>query len=179
MKLKEELYKRKRVYSGKIINVSSDTVLLPNKKLATREYLEHPGAVCVLAFVDKDNILLVKQYRYPVGEITYELPAGKLDKGENSLVCVRRELLEETGYFAKKIKKIYSFWPSAAFSNEVLHIYAADHLEKRSFNPDEDEFIEPIIVPFKQALEWVRKGRIKDSKTVIALLYWVCVLKKY
>lgn len=173
LNLREKLYKRKRVYDGRVISVSSDTIILPNKKLAYREYIEHPGAVCVLAFTDKKNIVLVKQFRYPVGKITYELPAGKLDKGEKPASCVRRELLEETGYYAKKIKKIYSFWPTPAFSNEVLHIFFAECLEKRSLNLDEDEFLEPEIVPFAKALDWVKKGKMKDSKTVIAILLWI------
>jgi ADP-ribose pyrophosphatase len=117
------------------------------------------------------NIVFVRQFRYPVNEITYEIPAGKLDKNEKPLKCVNRELEEETGFKAKKIEKLLSFWPTPAFSNEVLHIYKALDLVKGKTNPDEDEFINTVIVPYKKAIEMIKKGKIKDSKTIIALTY--------
>ena len=172
MKLKEKLHKRNRVYSGKAVSFSVDHIILPDGKKATREFLEHPGAVAVLPFVDQENIVLVRQYRYPVREITYEIPAGKLQGKENLLSCVRRELEEETGFYAKKIKKLLSFWPTPAFSNEVLHIYLARDLKLTKKNPDDDEFIDHIEISFKKALKMVESGKIRDSKTVIALLYW-------
>lgn len=172
MKFNEKLFKRNRIYAGRAVNFSVDEILLPNGKKATREYLEHPGAVTILPFIDKNNIILVKQYRFPVKKLTYELPAGKIDAGESIISCVKRELVEETGYYAKKVKKIFSFWPTSAFSNEVIHIYHAENLIIASKCPDDDEFIEHLVIPFKKALEWVKNGRIRDSKTVIALLFW-------
>ncbi|MHB9154380.1 MAG: NUDIX domain-containing protein [Endomicrobiales bacterium] len=172
MKLEERLYKRHRVFAGRAVNFSADEIILPDGRKATREYMDHPGAVAVLPFIDEKNIVLVKQYRFPVREATYELPAGKLDRGENPLACVRRELLEETGYRAGTVKKMLSFWPTPAFSNEVIYIFSATSLTVSVKSPDEDEFIETRTVPFRQALEWVRKGRIRDSKTVIGLLFW-------
>jgi len=171
MKIKETLFKRHKIYSGKAVNFSVDVVTLPDGKKTTREYLEHPGAVAVLAFTGKDNIVLVSQYRYPIKELTLEVPAGKIDKGETPLKCVRRELKEETGFKAKKIVKLVSFWPTPAFSNEVLHVYAAYGLTQSQKSPDDDEFIETSVMPFKKALEKVMNGNIKDSKTIIAILH--------
>ncbi|MBN1822979.1 MAG: NUDIX hydrolase [Endomicrobiales bacterium] len=169
---KEKLYKRNRVYSGKAVGFLADDVTLPNGKRATREYIDHPGAVAVLPFLDKKNVVLVKQYRFPVGELTYEVPAGKLDAGESPLACIRRELEEETGFRAGKVKKLVSYWPTAAFSNEIIHVYLASGLVETKKNPDDDEFIDHAVVPVKKALAWVKNGKIKDSKTIVALLYW-------
>ena len=175
--MKEKQLKKNRIYKGKAIDFYCDEVELPNGQNATREYLGHPGAAAVLPFLDKKRIVLVKQYRYAIDEITYEIPAGKTDKGETPLECITRELEEETGFKAKKIEKLISFYPSTAFSNELLHIFAAFGLKKGSKNPDEDEFVEKVIVNFKEALAMVRRGEIKDSKTVIALLYFENILK--
>ena len=109
MKLKEKLYKKNRIYAGKVVDFYSDEIILPNGKKAVREYLAHPGAVAVVPFINETDIIMVKQYRYPVNKITYELPAGKLDRKESLLKCARRELKEETGYGAKKNKKVDFF----------------------------------------------------------------------
>jgi ADP-ribose pyrophosphatase len=167
---KEKLFKRRKIFSGNAISFSADVISLPDGKKAVREYTEHPGAVAVIPFVDKKNILLVEQYRYPVKRVTLEVPAGKLDRGEKPLSCVRRELEEETGYYAKRIYKICSFWPTPAFSDEVIHIYSADKLVKTESSPDEDEFIRAREFPLKKVLDWIKNGRIRDSKTIIAVL---------
>ena len=171
MKLKEKVYKKNRIYTGKAINFCKDDIVLPNGNKAIREYIDHPGAVAIVPFINKTDIIMVKQYRYPVDKITYEIPAGKLDKKESLLKCAKRELKEETGYTAKNIKKLISFYPSSAFSNEELIIYIAKNLMAGKQNPDEDEFIQNTIVPFKKALQMIKQGKIKDSKTIIALLY--------
>jgi ADP-ribose pyrophosphatase len=171
--MKEKLFKAKRVHKGKALDFYSDTVILPNGAKAVREYIKHPGAVAVLPFVDDKHILLVKQYRYPVKEITYEIPAGKTDKGEQPLKAVKRELTEETGYSAKNIKKLITFWPTAAFSDEVLHIYVAGGLKKAgNACPDFDEFINAEIFDFDKVFEMIKNGKIKDAKTIIALSYY-------
>ncbi|MEK7857740.1 MAG: NUDIX hydrolase [Elusimicrobiota bacterium] len=168
--LVEKLVRKNTVYRGRMVNFNVDDILLPDGGLATREYMDHPGAVGVLPFLDQKTIVLVRQYRYPVGEVTLEMPAGKLDKGEKPLPCVRRELAEETGYTAKRVVPLIDYWPTSAFANEVLHLYVATGLTPGRHHPDEDEFIEPVVLPFKEALELVRKGKIRDSKTIIGLL---------
>lgn len=169
MKLTEKVFKKKKVFIGKAVDFCNDTVILPNNKKATREYIDHPGAVAIVPFINKTDIILVKQYRYPINKITYEIPAGKLDGKEPLIKCAKRELQEETGYTAKKIEKLISFWPSSAFSNETLHIYTATELTAGKNNPDDDEFLMNYKVSLKQAYEMVKTGKIKDSKTVIAI----------
>ena len=169
-RLVEKPLRRNPFYQGRAVDFHVDTVRLPNKKTATREYLHHHGAVGVLPFLDQDTVVLVRQYRYPVGEVTLEMPAGKLEPGEDRLVCIKRELREETGYTARRIRHLIDYWPTCAFSDELLRLYIADGLQPGKHSPDSDEFIEAVTMPYKKALDLVWKGRIKDSKTVIALL---------
>ena len=177
MNIVEKLIKKNKVYRGSAVDLFCDEIELPNGTVAKREYLGHPGAAAVLPFINRKNIVLVKQYRYPVNQITYEIPAGKIDKGETPLECITRELEEETGYKAQKLGKLLSFYPTAAFSNEIIYIFAAFGLIDGKQNPDEDEFISREIVSFKEAVKMVKTGRIKDSKTIIALLYFENILK--
>jgi ADP-ribose pyrophosphatase len=113
---------------------------------------------------------MVRQYRHPVGEVTLEMPAGKLDHGESPLTCVKRELREETGYTARKIRPLLRYWPTPAFANEILHLYVATDLKAGAMHTDADEFLHCVTMPFKKALAMARDGRIKDSKTIIGLL---------
>lgn len=149
-----------------------DEIYLPDGRVRTREYITHPGAVGVLAFKSPREIILVKQYRYPVDEFTLEIPAGKLAKGEDPLECVKRELEEETGYVAKRIRKLVSYWPTAAFSQEVIHLYVAEGLRETQVNPDDDELIELVTVSPKQLEKMIYTGKIRDSKTLIIYLAW-------
>ncbi|MBL8023718.1 MAG: NUDIX hydrolase [Elusimicrobia bacterium] len=171
--LVERGLRRRRVYRGKAVDFWVDTVRLPSGGISSREYLGHPGAVAVVAVAGgpkkNPDLLLVRQYRYPVKEVTLELPAGKLDPGETPVVCVRRELEEETGFRAGRVRKMLSYWPTPAFANEVIHLYEARDLTAGTFSPDADEFIEPVRLSLRRALDLVRLGRIKDSKTVIGL----------
>lgn len=159
-------------YQGSAVGFRCDEVKLPHGGTRTRQYLTHPGAVAVLALTPGRKILLIKQFRYPVGEFTYEIPAGKLAPGEAPAACVRRELEEEAGYQARRVVKILSYWPTPAFSNEVLHIYIADKLVPTHTNPDDDEFLEILEVSPATMEKMIRTGRIRDSKTLIAYLAW-------
>lgn len=178
MDFTEKRSRRNRVYTGRAVHFSADEIILPDGKRSIREYMEHPGAVAVLPFTDDGKLVMVKQYRYPVGRVTCELPAGKLDKGEKPSFCVKRELREETGFSAGRIGKLLSYWPTSAFSNEIIHVYWAGDLKPVKKSPDEDEFIDHLVVPFQRALEWVEKGKIRDSKTVIGILYWALYKRK-
>ncbi len=172
----ETFVSKKTVWKGRAVNFDVDTVRLPNGKHATREFMNHPGAAGVVPFLDRDTIVLVRQYRYPVREVTLELPAGKLDPGESPLVCLKRELKEETGFTAAKFKPLIKYWPTPAFADEVLHLYVATGLKKGEVNADDDEFIESVVMPFRKALDLVKTGKIRDSKTVVGLL--ACAVKR-
>jgi ADP-ribose pyrophosphatase len=115
---------------------------------------------------------MVSQYRYPVAQMTWEIPAGKLDKGERLELCVRRELEEETGFKAGRIKKLFAFWPTASFANEILHIFVADQLKQGIAQPDDDEFLSCDVWPLTKLYSEIRKGNIKDAKTIIGALVY-------
>lgn len=172
MKLRETYIRRLKRIEGTAVNFNIDQIRLPNGRPAMREYLDHPGAVAAVPILPSGKIVLVGQYRYPVRELTWELPAGKLAKGENPLSCVRRELREETGYKTGSIKKISSFWPTAAFANEVIHIYLAQKLTAGAVDPDEDEFLLCEAWSLEKAYRAIKTGRIRDSKTIIGLLIY-------
>jgi ADP-ribose pyrophosphatase len=165
----------KRVYSGRAVDFCVDQVRLPNGKKAFREYMDHPGAVGVVPFVDADTIVLVRQYRHPVREVTLEIPAGKMDQGEGRLSCARRELQEETGYCGGVISPLLTYWPTPAFANEVLHLFTARKIKSGHSRLDDDEFLDVVTMSFHGALDLVFNGKIKDSKTIIALL--ACALQ--
>jgi ADP-ribose pyrophosphatase len=171
--LRERGLRRKRVYHGKAVDFWVDTVRLPSGVTATREYMGHPGAVAVVAVAGgrkrDPDLLFVRQYRYPVREVTLELPAGKLDPRESPRACVNRELEEETGFRAARVRKLLSFWPTPAFADEMITVYEARGLTPGTFSPDADEFIEPVRISLSRALDLARRGHIKDSKTLIGL----------
>lgn len=166
----ETFVKSKVVHDGNAVTFRVDTVRLPNGKTATREFMDHPGAVGVVPLLPGGRVVMVRQYRHPVRKVTLELPAGKLDKGERPLPCVRRELAEETGYTARRITPLIRYWPTPAFANEVLHLYVAEGLKAGTMHADEDEFLECVTLPFRKAVDLVRRGEIQDSKTVVGLL---------
>lgn len=168
--LTEKMVRTERVFNGRLLKVRKDTVLLPNGKEAGREWIEHPGAVAIVPVLSDGRIVMVKQYRYPVGAVTLEIPAGKLDQGESPEDCARRELKEETGYAAGTLKKIAAIGTTMAFSNEIIHLYVAEQLEAGTQCPDEDEFIHAELFSWDVLEEMMRDGRIYDAKTVAALL---------
>jgi len=169
--LREKRRKRVEVFSGRAVNFRADSVLLPNGKTVTREFMDHPGAVAVLPIMDNGDIIMVRQYRYPVGRITLEIPAGKLHRrNDTPLKRARAELREETGYTSSSFRPIMSFWPAAAFSNEILHIFTASGLKPGKASPDEDEFIRTVRMPFGKAYALAERGEIRDAKTLLALL---------
>ncbi|QZY56822.1 NUDIX hydrolase [Crassaminicella profunda] len=162
--------KSNKIFDGKMINLRVDTVLLPGEKKATREIVEHPGAVAIVPITEDNKIVMVKQFRKPVDSILLEIPAGKIDKNEKPLTCAIRELKEETGYEAKDIKFLFSFYTSAGFSNEVIHLYLAKDLISGEACPDEDEYIELEYIGINELVEMIYDGKIKDSKTIMAIL---------
>lgn len=158
-------------FKGRIINLRQDTALLPDGNTATREVVEHPGGVCVAALTDQDELLFVKQWRYPYSETTLEIPAGKRDKsGEDPLECGKRELKEETGATAENYIDLCPLYPSPGYVNEIIWCYLATGLTFGEQNTDEDEFLDVLRIPLEKAVEMVLTGEIKDAKTQIAVL---------
>jgi ADP-ribose pyrophosphatase len=166
----EKTLSEKHIYSGKIINVDSLEVLLPDGKKATRDIITHPGASVVVPISDNDEVYMVRQFRKPIEQETLEVPAGKLDPGEEPIDCAKRELTEETGLTAKKVKHLISVYSTPGFSNEILHIYAAMDLTEGEAHADEDEFISSERIPVKKLVDMVLNHEITDSKTVIGVL---------
>ncbi len=169
-KLKETKISSQTIFDG-IVGVKFDTVRLVNGHKATRLYLNHQGASAVLP-IEGDYVYLVQQFRYPVGRVTLELPAGKREKGQTYLTCARAELKQETGMCAKSLKHVMMFNPTNAFSNEQLHLFVATGLSRGKDCPDEDEFINLKKLPLAKAYKMVEKGEICDAKTIIMLQWW-------
>jgi ADP-ribose pyrophosphatase len=159
-------------YQGGLLKVLRDEVDLPDGGRAWREYVEHPGAVMVLAFVDADTILMERQYRYPKRAHFYELPAGKLEPGEPPLETGKRELVEECGFEASEWWPIAKLDPCIGYSNEVIHMFGARGLKQVGANPDVGEHLVTFEAKIADALDWIRDGIITDTKTMIGLLWW-------
>ena len=157
-------------YEGLIFTVAHDTVELENGKTAPREVIHHHGGVCVIPVTENNEIYLVRQFRYPFKEITVEIPAGKLEKGEDPAECGRRELLEETGCTCTEYTYLGKLYPIPAYDTEIIHIYMARGLESGVQSLDEDEFLEVEKVHLSKAVEMVMDGTIPDAKTQIAIL---------
>ena len=160
------------VYDGIFLKMKRDIVSLPDGQHAVREYLEHPGAVAILAVLDDGRILLERQYRYPIAQAVIEIPAGKLNTGEDPLLCAQRELQEETGYTAKHWSKIRRIHPVISYSTEFIDIYLAEGLSPGPARLDEEEFLDVFASPLEELLNWVETGKITDVKTIIST-YWL------
>jgi ADP-ribose pyrophosphatase len=173
--LTERFVSGELVYDGALLKVRRDEVRLPDGSLAGREYIRHPGAVAVLAFAADGRILLERQFRYPQGREFIELPAGKLEPGEPHLETAKRELLEETGYAAEQWERLGVIHTAIAYTDEAIEILLATKI-RQDGGPrlDAGEFLETLLVPFEEAIEMVRDGRITDSKTVSGLLWYRC-----
>ena len=157
-------------YKGKIINLRVDDARLPNGATSKREVVEHPGGVGVLALTDKGEALLVQQFRYPYGEVTTEIPAGKRDPNEDPLATGIRELAEETGATADHIEPLGILYPTPGYCGEIIYLYLATGLHFAEQHPDEDEFLNVLRVPLDELVERVMAGEIPDAKTQIAAL---------
>jgi ADP-ribose pyrophosphatase len=167
----------KTVYRGELLEVKEDRVKLPDGKSAVREYLIHPGAVVIIPVLDDGMLVLERQYRYPLHNHFYELPAGKIEPGEDPLLCAQRELLEETGYVAQNWRYLATAYPCVGYSSERQLFYLAQGLSHRGSTPDDEEFLEVLKVDLATALEWVREGKITDGKTILGLFWAEKILR--
>ena len=157
-------------FEGKIFTITHDTVELENGSTAVRDVLLHHGGVCVIPVTENNEIYMVKQFRYPFRTVTTEVPAGKLEKGEDHAECGRRELLEETGCVCSEYICLGEMYPTPAYNTEITYMYMARGLEFRKQDLDEDEFLDVVTVPLAKAVEMVMNGEIKDGKTQIVIL---------
>ena len=159
-------------YDGGFLKLRRDEVRLPDGAAAWREYVEHPGAVVMMAFPDRDTVLLERQYRYPLQRHFIELPAGKMEAGEPPLATAKRELVEECGYEAADWWHMVTLHPTIGYSNEVIEIYGARELTHVGARLDPGEHLEVFPARIDDALQWVREGLISDTKTMIGLFWW-------
>jgi len=170
--LEEKLIGGEVVYAGRLLKVHRDRVRLPDGGESVREYIRHPGAVAIVALFDDGRVLLERQFRYPLGRAFIEIPAGKLEAGEDHLQTGQRELLEETGYVAAEWRKLGHVHNAIGYSDEVIEIWLARGLEMRQQALAEGEFLEVFSLPLAEAQAMTRDGRITDVKTITGLL-WV------
>ena len=164
----EKTLRKNYIYRGKILTLRKDDALLPNGEPCVREIIEHSGGACVL-YVENGAVLFVRQYRYAYGESVLELPAGKLNEGENPKLAAARELEEETGVKTDNLQLLYTVYPTPGYTNEKIYIYRAYGGEKTQTHPDEGEFVDTVWLPVETVKQMLQTGEIKDAKTIIAL----------
>jgi ADP-ribose pyrophosphatase len=169
--LVETQVSREELFKGRLLHAVRDTVRLPDGKFALREYIIHPGAVLVVPLLPDGRVVLERQYRYPVRQVMIEVPAGKIDAGEDLLECAKRELLEETGYTASEWAYAGKLAHCIGYSDEHIHIYFARGLAAGAAQPDEGEFLDVITATPDELLAWCRDGKVTDSKTLVAALW--------
>lgn len=171
MELYEKTLSNKLIYTGNYLTVTNVEVELPNGKVNTRDIIKHPGACAIIAFLDKDKILLVEQFRKPLEKTILEIPAGKLDKNEKPINCAYRELEEETGYKANTMTYLGTIATAPGFCDELIHLYKATDLYTGTKSCDEDEFTNIKIFTLNQIKEMIKSGEIIDTKTISILAY--------
>lgn len=169
MDLREETIDSSLVYDGALLKVNRDNVRLPDGNASVREYIRHPGAAVIIAFLDNGKLLLERQFRYPLQRVFIELPAGKIDAGEEPLQCAKRELLEETGFQAETWHEIATIHPCIGYSDERLIYFQAEKLSFKGKKTDDEEFIESMELDLHDALKLIEDGTISDGKTVVGL----------
>ncbi len=165
-----------RVYSGRVLNLDIDTVRFPDGSIGTLEMIRHSGASAVVPLLDAPDaadprVVLLRQFRHATDGVVWEIPAGRLDPGEDPEACARRELKEEAGYLARAVTPLTTIYTTPGFTDERIHLFLATDLQAGSHNREPDEFVEVHEVRWSQALELIRTGEIQDSKTLVALLF--------
>ena len=177
MNFEEKTLSSEYVFRGKVIDVKRDDILVSNGNTSIREVVEHSGGVVILA-LKEDKVLTVKQFRYPIKQTSIELPAGKLEKGENPLLAGKRELREEAGVSASQYINLGEFYPSPGYTNEVIYLYGARDLTQLEQDLDEDEFLNVEYIPLDKAVDMVLNNEIKDGKTQAAVLKLAALIER-
>lgn len=167
----EHLISSETIASGGMLTVKRDQVRLPNGHSSQREYVTHPGAVVVVPLLANGNVILERQFRYPLHQVFIELPAGKIDAGEEILITGQRELLEETGFSAAEWVKLGHQHPCIGYSSEIIHMYLARGLSAGQHQRDADESLEVFDLPFEDCMNMIQRGEITDGKTIVALFF--------
>lgn len=169
----EKTVSSKQIFKGKVISVKVDEVKLPNGNTSKREIVNHPGAVAIIALTPENKILLVQQFRKPLERVIYEIPAGKIEPGEEPSRTAMRELEEETGYECDYLEHIQSFYTSPGFADEIIHIYYTDKIKPTTSNAelDADEFVDLVEISLEEAVSLIQEEKIYDAKTVYAIQY--------
>lgn len=174
MNLEETRIGSEPVYQGSFVSIARDTVRLPNGNESTRVVIRHPGAACVLAVTGNDEVVLVRQWRYACGKALLELPAGKLDAGEDPARCALRELAEETPYTARSVKLLHTFYTAPGFCDEIMYLYQAEGVRKDStLQNDEDELTETVLLSREEVKAALKNNQVEDAKTLAGLQYWL------
>lgn len=166
----EKVLKSKYVFKGRAVNLRVDTVITSDGHRTTREIVEHPACIAVVPIDEKDNVLMVRQYRSPIGESLLEIPAGGIEKGETVKAAVIREMQEEIGFKSRKLKFLTGYYSTAGFCNEYMHLYLATDLIPSRLHAEDTNEIELVRVPFKQTLGMIKSGEIQDAKSIAGLL---------
>ena len=169
--LKESKISSEIIFKGRLLDVRRDEVRLPNGNSSTREWIKHPGAVCIIPRLPDKRLGLIRQYRYPVQQEMIELPAGKLDENEKPEICAMRELEEEIGYRSTKLTFLTNIHPAIGFADEVMGLFLAENLVQSVTKYDEDEFLELMPTHLEKAVRMVWNGEITDVKTIIGILW--------
>jgi len=169
-KFKEKEIKTKTIFKGKLLGLREDTVELPSGKKSSREIVEHPGAVAIVAITRERELVMVRQFRKAVEGIMLEVPAGVPKRGESGQDCARRELEEETGFHARKVKKVWEGYASPGYSNELIQYYLAEEMTPLKQKTEEDELIEVDLVEIDLAVDMLKNGKIKDNKTMLGIV---------
>lgn len=174
--LREKRLTSKKVFNGKLLQVYSDEAELPDKSTSVREWIKHPGASAVVPVFEDGTIMLLQQFRYPPNKTFIEVPAGKIDAGEDQKTTAERELFEESGVKCEHLEEVGSFYPAIGYADEIIYVYVGWGLTEESQSVDDDEFLLKYRIPFSKALNMIKTGEISDGKTICSLvqasLWW-------
>ena len=169
--LREKKQSTEEIFNGELLHVFKDQVELPDQSTSVREWIDHPGASAVVPIFGDGTVMLLKQFRYPPRKTFIEVPAGKIDPGEDAGSTAERELLEESGITCRQLIEVGSFYPAIGYANEIIHVFVGWNLDEEAQSEDDDEFLLKYRIPFSEAMKMIRTGEIDDGKTICSLLH--------